>query len=278
VTRFVDVHVHPPLDALIEGAETPLSAAEFGDAVPPTGDQIADHYRAREGMAVVHAFDAETTTGVRALSNRRLAELVAAHPDVLVGLGSVDPHRGAAAVGNVADAKRLGLHGLFFHPPVQRFDPSSRLAAPLWEMAADLRLPVVVHCGTTLPGEGRVGGAGVRLDRADPFLVDAVAATHPDLRIVIVDPNPLWEERAAAVVRHKGNVWLALPGTPPDRWSPTLRGLLTEPSTPRIMCGTGYPITDTDAWLAAWSRLDLPEDVSRAVLVDNAAEVFGLDC
>lgn len=253
-----------------------MAAPVVGDA-PESMDELADHYRSRDGIGLVHAFDAGTTTGMRALSNRRLAELVARHQDALLGLGSVDPHRGAAAVGAVADAKRLGLKGLYFHPPVQRFDPASRMAAPLWEMATDLQLPVVVHAGTTMVGAGSYDGSGVRLDWADPMRLDAVAAGHPDLKIVMVHPTPPWEEHAAAVVRHKSNVFVALSGRTPDRLGPALRDLVFEPGMERILCGTGFPLVDVDEWLAGWEALQPPPADAEAVLVGRAAELFGID-
>lgn len=276
MTRFVDVHVHPPLSSLAAGGDTPLSVAPRVDGAPESVAALADYYRSRDGIAVVHAFDAVTTTGVRALPNERVAEMVSEHPDVLVGLGSVDPHRGAAAVTDLADAKRLGLRGLYFHPPAQRFDPSGRLAAPLWEMAADLELPVVVHSGTTSLGAGRPGGEGVRLAWGDPMNFDTVAAAHPDLQIVMVHPTPPWEEHALAVTRHKANVFLALSGRRPDRMGTPLRTATSGPGAERLMCGTGFPLMDVDEWLAGWDALEAPNGISRRALVGNAAALFGL--
>jgi len=276
VSRFVDVHVHPPASVLIADGFRPYLD---GGAIPdgPAGfDELADYYRERDGIALVHGFDAGSVIGSPAISNERLADSIAPFSDVLVGLGCVDPHRGEAAVVAAHDALRSGLRGLFFHPPAQQFDPAGRRYAPMWDMAEQLRLPVVVYCGITDLGAGRPGGAGIMLDFADPLRMDRVAATHPGLQIVLAGVTPPWEEAAVAVATHKANVHLAPSGNPPDEVSPALRAAMVGPLAAKVMMGTGFPFMTPDRWLDGWKSLGAPTETEAAVLNGNAAGLFAL--
>jgi len=276
VTRFVDVHVHPPTGLLAaDGYRSYLSPGDL-PAGPATFEELAAYYRDREGIALVHAFDAGSVIGAPALTNGQLAESIAPYSDVLVGLACVDPHRGEAAMVAVHAALRVGLRGLFLHPAAQQFDPTGRRIAPLWDVIYEVGLPVVVHCGTTVMGAGRPGGGGVALGVADPMLMDRVAASHPGLEIVLAGVTPPWEESAIAVAAHKGNVHLALSGKSPERMGVSLRDAVIGPLSHKAMCGTGFPFMAPDDWLKEWKSLDPPAEVDGAVRVGNATALFGL--
>ena len=276
MTRFVDVDVHPPAGIVAGAGLLPfLSEGDLPDG-PPSVEELADYYRQRDGVALVHGFDAGSILGATALSNRRLAEAIEPHRDVLVGLACVDPHRGEAAVVEAHDAVRMGLRGLYLHPPAQRFDPIGRRFAPLWELAEELRFPVVVHCGTTVLGAGRPGGSGIALEVADPMRMDRVAAARPGLQIVLTGITPPWEEAAVAVAAHKGNVHLALSGRAPAEMGPVLARAVTGPLASKAMLASGFPFRTPEEWLEQWEGLEPSEEADRAVRVDNAAALFGL--
>ena len=58
---------------------------------------------------------------------RRSPRACREHPDVFTGLGSVNPHKGEAAVAEVANIAALGLRGVKFHPSLQAFAPDDPL-------------------------------------------------------------------------------------------------------------------------------------------------------
>lgn len=280
MTRFIDLHVHPPVAEFLDGPFAPyLEGLEHHRGVPLDAMSLSDlasYYRDREGKAVLLAWDAETATRRRPLTNEKVAEFVAAHPDVFLGFGSVDPYKGAAAVAGVHQAHRLGLRGLMVHPAVQRFAPSDRMAYPVWDTAASLEMPVLVHSAFTSVGAGAPGGAGIELGNADPIHVDKMAADFPTLPIVLVHPSWPWTDVAIAVARHKGNVHLELSGWPPDRLPEDLVDGIDGSLAERVLFGTGFPITNPDEWIAAWEKAGFSERATRAVLHDNAARLLGL--
>jgi uncharacterized protein len=280
VTGFIDVHVHPPVPEMLDGPLAPFLPgieAELGRTIEPmTVDELAEHYRSRSGRAVLLAWDAETATRRTPLAGRTVAEMVSRHPDVFVGFGSVDPHKGASAVAGVHETARLGLRGLKFHPPAQRFSPSDRMAYPIWDVAASHGLPVLIHTGFTTVGVGMRGGGGVELRFADPMLVDRVAADFPDLRIVLAHPSWPWQDAALAVARHKENVYLELSGWSPATFTEALLDAVRGPLAERTLFGSDFPFMSPDAWLTDFEKLEMPEDVARRILHDNAAELLDL--
>ncbi len=281
MTRFIDVHVHPPLEEFYRGAFAPFYSAlcdYLGREMPTlTVDEFAEEYRSRDGIAVLWGWDAEAATGRSPFSNARVAEIVATHPDVFVGLGSVDPQKGAAAVAGVHDARRLGLKGIAFHPPAQHFSPADRQAYPIWEVAEEEQLPVFFHSGFTALGAGTPGGSGIRLAGASPMAVDGVATDFPGLAIVLAHPGLPWLDEAVALVRHKANVHLELSGWSPQNLPAVLAEALAGPIIGRVLLGTDFPIHPLEGAVEAWERSRLAKKARRRILVDNAAELLGLE-
>ena len=58
--------------------------------------------------------------------------------------------------------------------------------------------------------------------RAQTELIEEVAATFPDLQIVMAHPSWPWQDEALAVARHKTNVWIDLSGWSPKYLTPEL--------------------------------------------------------
>ena len=281
MTRFVDAHVHPPLEEFLTGAFAPfvpgLEAFLGHPITPMTGDDLAALYRSADGRAVLMAWDAGTATRRRAFGNAAVAAVVNAHPDVFVGFGSVDPLQGAAAVGGVYEARRLGLRGLLFHPPAQRFSPADRRVYPVWEVAQQERLPVLIHTGFTALGAGTAGGGGIDLASGDPMLVDRVATDFPGLQIIIGHPSGLWLEQAVAVARHKKNVFLELSGWVPGLMPPVLAEAVAGPLADRVVFGSGFPFGALEDPIEAWERADLAPNLLEKILHGNARRLLDLD-
>lgn len=267
---FIDAHVHPPVAELVDGPLQPLDAQLT--VVAP--EAVADQYRERDGRALILGLDTESTTRRRPFSTRDVAALVASAPDVLIGMGSVNPARGAKAVAAIHEVARLGLAGIALDPVAQGFDPAERSMQHLWDIAAEHELIALFRTGETRLGRGQPGGGGLRLRNGDPRLVDAVAADHPDLAVVIAHSGALWREEALAAARHKANVWLTLVGAPAAEVTAMLEAQDLIDSR-RCLFGSGWALGDLDAQLKEWAEVD--EELRRLVLHDNAANLLGLD-
>jgi predicted TIM-barrel fold metal-dependent hydrolase len=97
--------------------------------------------------AVVVTVDAEAATGQPLLSNEEIAEAAAAHPDVLIPFGSIDPARGMAGVRAARRLAEHGVRGFKFHPSLQAFKPNHRRVYPLYQELQSLDVPALFHTG-----------------------------------------------------------------------------------------------------------------------------------
>jgi len=278
----VDMHVHLA-DARARSfnvARKQAMAAYLGTERPtvPVAD-LAAVYRERRMMAVIMNTTDTARTGEPSLPNDYVAEVVAAHPDVFLGFGAVDPLLGAAAVDEaVRCQEELGLVGIGeLNAARQHFRPDDPALRPLWSTLEERGMPVLFHGGYAASGSGTPGGSGVKLRYARPVYLDDVAAEHPRLRIVCAHPSWPWESEALAVAQHKANVYLDLSGWAPKYFSAELVRYVRSRIPGKVLFGTDWPVLEVDRWMAEFTALGLPDEVVRRVVLDNALTFLGLD-
>ena len=274
MSEFIDFHVHPPVEQLLAGPIAPYLANFNGrsgnDLETITTDEVAEYYRRRNGQAVLLGWDTETVTRRRPFSSEDVAAMVESHPDVFYGFGSIDPARGARAVAGVHSAARMGLSGLAFHPVGQGFDPASRQAYAIYETAFEHGMICLFHTGFSRLGSGMAGGTGLRLSHGDPRAVDEVAASFPDLQIVVAHLGRLWRDEAVAVASHKSNVWLNLVGTDGHSFLDDIDGVDAD----RCLFGSDWCFASLDAALDGWKAGPVDDGTRRRILHDNAARLL----
>jgi len=279
----VDVHVHIEsdgrgcysLDDELLDASAKYFRADHDRS--PTLEQIAGLYRGLRMAAVVFTVDAGTFTGHQALSSEEIVDKAAAHSDVLIPFGSVDPLRGAPAV---EQARRLvtehGARGFKFHPSLQGFAPNDPLFYPLWSEIESLGVPALFHTGQTGIGAGLPGGRGIKLRLSDPMLLDDVAADFPGLTVILAHPSVPWADSAISMATHKSNVFIDLSGWSPKYFPPALVRAANSYLQDKVLFGTDYPLLTPQRWLRDFETLDLKPDVRLKILKDNAVRLLGL--
>ncbi|MEV7796286.1 amidohydrolase family protein [Streptomyces sp. NPDC087512] len=269
-----DAHGHLALDAELMDA----SAAYFksGQDRTPTVERLAAYYRERRMAAVIFTVDATTGLGHPALSSEEIAEAAAAHRDVLIPFGSVDPHRPDAAARARSLVLDHGVRGFKFHPSLQAFAPNARQHYPLYEAIQELGVPALFHTGQTGIGAGLPGGRGIKLRWSDPMLLDDVAADFPGLTIVPAHPSVPWQDEAISVARHKANVYVDLSGWSPKYFPPQLVKAAGSFLRHKVLFGSDFAVSTPDRWLADFGTLDIKPEVRPLILKENAARVLAL--
>ena len=277
----IDAHVHlsdeRALAARPQRAEQMARYFKRERRVVPV-EEMAEQYRTRRMMAVIMNSTDITVTGQQPVPNDHIADVVAAHPDVFLGFGVVDPAQGKLAEREIRRCKELGLAGIGeLHPGRQHFYPNDRRFYPLWETAAEVGLPVLFHGGYAAAGSGAPGGMGVKLKYANPIHLDDVAADFPELTIICAHPSWPWESEALAVALHKPNVYLDLSGWAPKYMSAEVRSYVNSRVQDKALFGSDWPVLEVDRWLTEFDALDFKPAVRKKVLLENAKRVFGLD-
>jgi len=280
----VDVHVHIEsdghghfsLDDELMDASAKYFRADHDRT--PSLEQIADLYRSLNMAAVVFTVDASTASGHPALSSEDILDAAAAHADVLIPFGSVDPLRGADAVAQARSLVRdHGARGFKFHPSMQGFAPNDPQFYPLYEQIESLGVPALFHTGQTGIGAGLPGGRGIKLRLSDPMLVDDVAADFPELKIILAHPSVPWAASSISIATHKANVFIDLSGWAPKYFPPELVRAANSLLQDKVLFGTDFPLLTADRWLRDFAALDMKPHVRPKILKDNAVRLLGLD-
>lgn len=278
----IDVHTHaevsadghPSLSPEFEQAKNSYFKDGHGQA---TIDEMAAYYRERRMAAVVFTVDAEAATGHPPIRNEEVAASCHEHSDTLIPFASLDPHRGRTAV---RQARRLvadhGVRGFKFHPTLQGFWPSDRMAYPLYEEIEALGVPALFHSGQTGIGAGLPGGGGLKLKYSNPMELDDVAADFGNLTIIIAHPSVPWQDEALAVATHKPNVYIDLSGWSPKYFPPQLVRQANSLLRHKVLFGSDYPVITPDRWLKDFNELDIKPEVRPLILKENAARVLGI--
>lgn len=279
----IDVHVHVESDGhghlSLDEELMDASAAYFkgSENRTPTVADLAVRYRAAGMAAVVFTVDATTATGHPALPSEQVAEDAAEHADVLIPFGSVDPHKGPAAVQRAGRlVEEYGVRGFKFHPSLQAFSPNDRAFYPLWARIEELGVPALFHTGQNGIGAGLPGGRGIKLSYSNPLLLDDVAADFPGLTVILAHPSVPWQAEAISMATHKANVFIDLSGWRPKYFPPELVRAAGGMLRRKVLFGTDYPLITPERWMEDFAALGIDPDRWPGILKDNAAQVLGL--
>ena len=127
--------------------------------------------------------------------NERLSQYVRRHEEKMIGFAAVEPTQDDIRVKSIAVLRgKLGLKGVVLHCANCGFHPAHSRAMQFYEAAKELGLPVFFH-----NSDSPLKSDGV-LDYAQPVLLDEVARTFGDLKIVIGSMGAPFVEQTLAMV------------------------------------------------------------------------------
>jgi predicted TIM-barrel fold metal-dependent hydrolase len=133
--------------------------------------------------------------------NRLVADVGRANRGRLIPFLGVDPRRLGALELFQKGLDEWGMAGLKLHPATGFF-PHDRVCLPLFDLAGQRGVPVLVHTGPMVtPLLSRM---------AQPVYLDEVAADFPKTTIIMAHVGLCWWEEALSIAWHKPNVVLEL--------------------------------------------------------------------
>ena len=202
--------------------------------------------------------------------NDYVIEYAKADRNRLIPFGSIHPAYVKDVEKEAKDLVRKGVGGFKVHPPHQLLWPNDPRLEPMYRVAEDAGVPVMIHSGTsTFPSaKSRYG---------DPMYVDDVAVDHPDLKILLAHGGrPLWCDAAFFLARRHRNLYIDISSIPPRRllaYFPRIEKIGDKVVFGSDWPGPGVPgIRETIEGVAA---LLLPDDVKQRILTGNARKVLG---
>jgi predicted TIM-barrel fold metal-dependent hydrolase len=199
--------------------------------------------------------------------------------DRFIGFGYVNPLKRGAEEEVLKQRRELGLFGLKLYPTTDGYLADDPKAFRVYEAAVSIDMPVMLHhAGMPEPRD--------LMRHSDPSLIDSVACSFPELRIVLAHLGYPRVEETLYVARKHRNVWCDISWPYGDVNHPSYiymlwRDLLTALNLGvlnKLVFGTDYPGVRQRPYLdllmsvnryAAHPDLMIPEDRLRAILDEN---------
>ncbi len=175
------------------------------------------------------------------------------------GLASINPWWGRPALEELARCRDLGAVGLFLDPLRQGFFPTEDIANPIYERAAEYGWPIMFRTGTYV--------------FADVIAVVEVARRFPQIDFIAGFGGyaDMWFEMTAAIG--------AVPNLYLDGsllWAEGIEEVINTHGAGRVLFGSAEPRNRYRVNLRSLERLELPDDVRRAIFCENAERLFKL--
>jgi predicted TIM-barrel fold metal-dependent hydrolase len=227
----------------------------------------------RVDRAVVQVHSGETLRADLSFGeqHRYVTEVVAKYPERLVGAMHINPHFGVDKA--LDELKRLvkdrGYRVIKLNPSLHAYLPprSRALLDPIFETAAKLRLPIIVHMGDT--------------PFAVPVLMAPLAEAHPQTKIILAHlgtQKVSYADEAIYVARKNDNIWLETGWGP----LPRIKEAVQAVGAGRLIFGSDCPIQEMGSQLRpievlAWKPpigMNLPETDVEKIMGDNMAELL----
>ncbi len=210
------------------------------------------------------------------ISNEEVAQFVEQFPDRFVGAGTVNIMRKPMDVAHqiehlVNDLKMyaIRLEPYMYGDGTTGLPPTDKHYWPVYMKCVELDVPVCIqvgHTGPTLPSEcGR------------PIHLDEVALAFPELVIVGCHLGQPWHDEMMTLAWKHDNIYIETSARLPKYWPVEFVDFVRGRGQDKVIWATDYPLLRFTPTLETLEPLDLPDDIYRKLVRDNALKVFNME-
>ncbi|MBV9773684.1 MAG: amidohydrolase family protein [Gemmatimonadetes bacterium] len=196
---------------------------------------------------------------------------------VVAGVRHADlDHRQLDELRTLLVARRI--RGLKLYPGYEACHVNDPCFRPVYELAAEHGVPVMIHTGDTFSPRGKVR-------YTNPLEVDDLAVDFREVTFVICHLGNPWFTDAMEVIYKNENVLGDVSGLTLGEFEPRferfmlarLNDVIAYVNDPgKLMFGTDWPISDVASYLRFVRRLELTKEETEGILWRNASRIFGL--
>lgn len=137
--------------------------------------------------------------------NRYVADYVNKFPQKLIGFAGIDPTERTAVDELKSCHDNLQLRGVTLSPGSQDFHPTDSRAMRVYAEAERLGMPILVHPVGQFTPESK-------MEFARPALLDEVARSFPNLRLIIAQMGQPWIDETICLLGKHANVYADVSG------------------------------------------------------------------
>ena len=211
-----------------------------------------------------------TRATIQATVGRKHLRIVAGIAFATLSPATLEELRGYLRQGSIC--------GLKLYPGYEPYFPSDPALEPVYALAEEFRVPIMIHSGDTFTPGGK-------LKYAHPLTIDEVAVDHPGVDFIICHLGNPWIRDCMEVVYKNKNVYTDISGLVlgdfSDRFESFMRKQLQEMleygvEPGKVLFGTDWPLASMESYLKFIQELGIPERERRKILWENAAKLFRL--
>jgi len=189
--------------------------------------------------------------------------------DIYLPFCTVNPSIENKLDSKVKDYIKKGARGIKLYPSYNHFYPNDKTLYPVYELAQQHRLPVLLHTGSSI-------FKGSKIKYANPLHLDDVAADFPGCKILMAHGGRgLWYQAAFFLSRLHPNLYIEISGLPPKnllKYFPEL-----EKNIDKIVYGSDWPgVKSVGMNIDPIKKLPLAETSIQKILYKNAAGILGI--
>lgn len=216
--------------------------------------------------------------------NMKLSEYIHRYGEKMIGFAVVEPTAddiSVKALNSLQD--KLGLKGVVLHCANCGFHPAHSRAMQLYEVAQEVGLPVFFH-----NGDSPLKSTGV-LDFMQPYLIDEVARTFSNLKIIVGTMGSPFVEQALSLIGKHKNVYGDLTVNPDNLWQVynTVVAAHETGVMEKLLFGSGWPFGDFGKCiesLLGFNRLlgdaelpPVPRNMIKSIVERDTLAILGIE-
>ena len=230
-------------------------------------------------VAVVHGLDSHLLDA--RIDAASVAAEVGRSGEHLLGFAGLDP-LGDDPLGRLAAAvDEHGCVGVNLCPAAGGFHPSATATMELLEAVAERGLPVYVEAGAQLAAEAK-------LEFAQPFLLDEVLRSFPEMRVVLSGFGEPWPNQTVALLAKHANAFTDVSGLTGRPWQlyNALVAAYQAGVMDQVLFGSGFPGAEPERAIVTLYSVNaitqgtplptIPREQLRGVVERDTLAVLGL--
>ena len=216
--------------------------------------------------------------------NDNCSRAAAKHPGRIIALAGIDPRRPDAPALFRRCIEEFNMKGLKWHPD-NGYYPNSEESYAVLEVANELGVPLLTHCGP-LPSS--------RAKYAHPIHLDDIALDFRNVNIIAAHMGDIWWHDWAALAKHKKNIcgdlamWQLMAEGRPNLFRRYLREILDILGPEQVLFASDGPIFEAHVPNRRWVEIikalsterddgiNFSDEEVTAILGGNACRIFKL--
>ena len=257
-----------------------INGAKSAWRVVPAADP--DHHWAESGTvdkSIVLGFKSRYLSAE--IPNHFVAQYVNRFPQKLIGFAGIDPTEKSAPQEVIIAREELRLRGITVSPANQDFHPTDSRAMRVYAECERLSMPVLIHPSGQFTDQSK-------LEFGRPYLLDEVARTFPNLRMIIAQLGQPWIDETICLLAKHVNVFADVSGMLSRPWQAynALVCAYEHGVIDKLLFGSDFPYTSATQCIEALYSINqlaqgtnlplVPREALRGIVERDTLGLLGL--